>query len=160
AAQDFEQALAAAADDPERSRLATEKERAVRPQRLGARVAELLAQKTPTSPIAVTLRDGRGVKVHGSDGTRLLLGAAGGAGRVAPTDLAASPLRELSAHVPLEPEHVLGRALVARAVGDEKVFFLCIDRIAADESLKDGRDRALALQRGLDTVPPRGFLRV
>jgi hypothetical protein len=160
AAQQYEQVLASTDDEKLRARLATEQERAVRPLRLGARVAELLAQRPPAAPLPVSLRDGRSVKVRGSDGSRLLLAGDGGdAEGVAPVELSARSLFEISGHVPLEPEHALGRAFVALAAGDEKGFFLCIEKIAADDSLKDGRDRALALQRGLDEVPPRGFLR-
>jgi hypothetical protein len=163
AAQTLEQALDAAGPSDAKSAIAADHERSMRPLRLADRVAELLAQRPLQSPITLELRDGRKGTLQGSDGRLLHVGVAGIAAQivdVSPRELTARSLLELSGHVPLENEPTLNRAVLAVALKDDKTFFACVDKVAGDPDLKEPLDRALAWQRGLESVPPRGFVHV
>jgi type III secretion system (T3SS) inner membrane Yop/YscD-like protein/cysteine-rich secretory family protein len=160
AAQALEQALDSAGPEDAKSAIAADHERAIRPLRLADRVAELLAQRPLQNPFAVELRDGRSGKLQGSDGKLLHVIVGGATSDVAPRDLSARSLLELSGRVPLESEPQLNRAYVALAVKDDKTFFACIEKVAGDADEKEALDRALAWQRGMESVPPRGFVRV
>lgn len=153
---------AAPADDP--GEIARDLERAARPRKLASRVAELLAANPPSAAPELRLRDGRRGRLVRSGGTALVLLIGGAETGVPPAALEPRSLLDLSGRMPLSAEESLDRAFLALACGDDKAFFASLDRAARDAetgdlTLRGSIDSALAFQRGLDRVPPRGFVR-
>src|SRR5262249_4586529 len=135
-------------------------QRVTRPRAFGRRLGELLAEKPPAGNPEVKLADGARAKFVRASADGFVVAATGGERTVAPLDLDLHALLELSSRLTLAPAEWLDRAFVALACKSEKAFFTLIDHAAADASLKDGVDAALAFQRDLPDVPERGFLRV
>ena len=166
AACDFGQALHLldlaldSAVEPElKLEIARDHERAARPLKLLGRIAELVAAKLPANA-DVELRDGRRATVTGSDGKVLSLTGAGATFTAEPGELSAAALLRLSGRLPLEGEEHLHRTFLALAADDDKAFFGSLAKVGDDSSWKGSVDSALTFQRGLEQVPPRGFVRV
>jgi hypothetical protein len=166
AAGDFAQALHLldlaldGATDPElKQEIARDHERAARPQKLIARLAELLATKLPANPDA-TLRDGRSGRITGSDGRLLTLEVGGSVVVVEAGELSLASLLKLSGRYPLTGEEQLHRAFLALAARDDALFFAALAKVGDDPALSGPLFSALAFQRGLERVPARGFVRV
>lgn len=154
----LEQALDAAAPSDAKGEIARDHERARRPQRLAGRVAELLATRLPGNA-DVKLRDGRRARIAGSDGRLLSLQVGAESLALPATELDGASLLSLSARLPLAGEELLDRLFLALAAGSADDFFGALAKLDDHPEWQGSIDSALAFQRGLDRVPPRGFVR-
>ncbi len=154
----LEQALDTPALGDSRGEIARDHERAARPLKLATRVTELLATKVPTHA-EVKLRDGRRGRLLGSDGRLLSLQVGAETLALPAIELDAASLLSVSSRLPLEGEEQLNRAFLALAVGATDDFFGALSKVGNHPEWQGSIDSALAFQRGLDRVPPRGFVR-
>jgi hypothetical protein len=163
ALEQVDHALDTTKDDASIAALVRERERANRPLLLANRVAELLAQRPLSNSPTVDLRDGRVGRLSGSTGTALRVEIESTTNEVAPSELTARALLDVSGRTALSSEEWLDRAFVALACQDDKALFASLDRAASSKDvakLQGSIDSLLAWQRGLESVPPRGFARV
>src|SRR6185295_3791450 len=99
-------------------------------------------------------------RLDGTDDESLYLDLDGVETPCSPRELHPASLLDLSGRVPLPADLALARAFVALPEKDERSFWAGVNRASSNPALKGSIDSAIAYLRGLDLVPPGGFVRV